>query len=299
VTSERRFESVAELDRLLAELQRIPCFRTAPDREIEASFAAYEAGDFGRLCEVWRELAQPTRAELPAHLRHAYAHAGKGPRMVNASIFLLTVRAVLRAGERFRSGLSPDVQRALHSEFPWLERRHEHIPAGHTPQFEFPRAFTDFIEHGDLDDSRARWQLAVGLNEVQQSCYSAHAAELFRLPELHRHAARERALAVNYFGHWAPRCSEDLWRETIAVLDALNAATFELVLGILPRAFALTGPLGIGARRAQWAEFVRGLDTPQWLEPPPRGNKAAAALHSRAPDGTSSTPLRRDDRGRL
>ena len=264
---DRRFESVRELDALLAQLQRIPCFRTATDDEVTTSFAAYESGDFDRLCAVWRERAEPTRAQLPAALGLAYRNAGWAPPMVNATIFLFSVRAVLRAGERFRGRLSPDVRRALHHEFPWLERRHEHIPPGYTPDFEFPAAFTRFIEHGDLDDSRARWQLAVGLNEVQQSTYSAFAAELFRLPELHRHAARERALAVNYFSHWAPRCSEALWRETIWVLDALNAATFELVLGLLPRALAPIGPLGIRARRTQWRSFVRALETPQWLHP--------------------------------
>jgi hypothetical protein len=266
---ERTFESVSDLDGLLAQLQRMPCFRTATERELAASFTAYESGDFERLCDVWREVAEPTRAAYPGSLHFVYANAGKAPRMVNAAVFLLSVRAVLRAGERFRSELSPEVRRSLHADFPWLERRHEHIPDGYTPRFEFPRAFTQFIEHGDLDDSRARWQLAVGLNEVQQSGYSAYAAKLFRLPELHRHAARERALAVNYFGHWAPRCSRDLWRETIWILDALNAAVFEMVLGILPRAFALTGSLGVVARRSQWAAFVRNLETPQWLEPHP------------------------------
>jgi hypothetical protein len=265
VSGSRVFESVADLDRLLARLRRIPCFRVATSEEVEATFATYQSGDFGRLCDVWARVSQPTRAELPAALRPAYAHAGKGPRMVNAAIFLLTVRAVLRAGERFRGRLSPAVRRVLHSEFPWLERRHEHIPAGFTPHFEFPPAFAQFIEHGDLDDSRARWQLAVGLNEVQQTCYSNFAAALFRLPELRRHAARERALAINYFSHWAPKCSVDLWRETIWVLDALNAASFELVLEWLPRTFVPIGPLGIRARREQWAAFVEGLDRPQWL----------------------------------
>jgi len=269
VNCSRVFESVADLDRLLTRLQRIPCFRTATEHEVEASFAAYRTGDFARLCDVWAEVAQPTRAELPVGLHSAYAHAGKAPRMVNASVFLISVRAVLRAGERFREGLSPQVRASLSNEFPWLERRHEHVPNGYTPKFEFPREFSEFIEHGDLDDSRARWQLAVGLNEVQQTCYSSFAAELFRLPELRRHAARERALAVNYFGHWAPPCTQDLWRETIWILDALNAAVFELVLGLLLRAFAPVGPLGIRARRRQWQEFVEGLDTAQWLEPVP------------------------------
>ena len=264
---DRVYEAVGDPDALLAELRTVPCFRVATEAEVARSFAAYQTGDFDRLCEVWRAVADPTRATIPAHLRPAYLHAGKAPRMVNASVFLITVRAVLRAGERFRGELAPAVQAVIRREFPWLEHRHEHIPPGYTPGFVFPRAFADFVEHGDLDDSRARWQLAVALNEVQQQAYSAFAAELFRLPELHRHAARERELALNYFGHWAPRCSEALWRETIWVLDALNAATFELVLGLLVHAFAPVGALGIRARRSQWRAFVAGLDTPQRLEP--------------------------------
>jgi len=267
LSRERVFESVPDLDGLLAQLQALPCFRVATDAEIDESFVAYQAGDFAQLCDVWQRVADPTRATLPEPLNSAYVHAGKAPRMVNAAVFLVTVRAVLRAGECFRAGLSPEVQRSLHTEFPWLERRHEHIPAGFTPPFEFPSAFARYIEHGDLDDSRARWQLAVGLNEVQQTAYSSFAAELFRLPELHRHAARERALALNYFGHWAPRCTHELWRETIHVLDALNAGVFEIVLGLIAQAFAPVGALGIRARRSQWRAFVEALDTPQWLEP--------------------------------
>lgn len=269
----RVFEAVPKLDEWLEQLRTIPCFRVATDEEIDASFAAYESGDFEQLCDVWARVAEPTRAEIPPAMRLAYAHAGKGPRMVNASIFLVTIRAVLRAGEQFRGTLSPEVQRSVHSEFPWLERRHEHVPNGFTPAFEFPAAFAQYIEHGDQDDSRARWQLAVGLNEVQQSWYSTYAADLFRLPDLRRHGARERALALNYFGHWAPRCTKALWRETIYVLDALNAAVFELVLGLLAQAFTPIGPLGIRARRTQWREFVAGLDVPQWLEPVPRAGQ--------------------------
>lgn len=274
MSGSRVFDSVAEPERLLDRLQRIPCFRTATEEEVRISFAAYQSGDIARLCDVWADVAQPTRARLPPLLAVAYENAGKAPRMVNASVFLISVRAVLRAGERFRETLSPELRAVLHSEFPWLERRHEHIPAGYTPAFAFPREFAEFVEHGKLDDSRARWQLAVGLNEVQQTCYSNFAASLFRLPELRRHAARERGLAINYFQHWAPKCTVELWRETIWVLDALNAATFELVLGLLARAFAPAGPLGIRARRAQWQDFLRGLDTPQWLLPPPDGKQS-------------------------
>ena len=193
----------------------------------------------------------------------AYAHAGKGPRMVNALVFLDSLRATLAAGERFRGRLSPSVHGIIHTEFPYLERRHEHVPAGDTPRFEFPDLFRDYIEWGDLDDTRARWQLAVSVNEVQQATYSDFAARLFRLPELHRHAERERELACNYLGHAAPRCTLDLWRETIHVLDALNAATFAFVCTkLLPRAMARA----IGRdRRAQWRSFVANLDTPQHL----------------------------------
>lgn len=265
----RTFEAIADLDGWLSELQTIPCFRVATDAEVEASFAAYAAGDIAELCAVWARVAEPTRAEIPPRMRSAYAHAGKAPRMVNASVFLSTLRAVISAGERMRNRLPPELQRALHSEFPWLERRHEHIPPGFTPPFEFPQAFQSYLEQGELDDSRARWQLAVSLNEVQQSAYSTFASGLFRLPELHRHAERERALAINYFGHWAPRCTEALWRETIYALDALNAAVFELVIPLIAQAFAPAGALGIRARRSQWRAFVQGLDTPQWLEPLP------------------------------
>jgi hypothetical protein len=256
---------------LLEELQALPYFREAPAVELEASYAAYERGDIPGLCRVWAEVAEPTRATLPPALRWAYAHAGKAPKLVNASVFLDSLRAALHAGERFRNRLSPELRAAVHTEFPYLEHRHEHIPEGSSPSFEFPAAFARFLEWGSLDDGRARWQLAVGLNEVQQCAYSDFAAELFGLPELHRHAERERELARNYFGHWAPHCTFALWRETIYVLDALNAATFELVCTkLLPRAMSPAAVFGSRARHAQWRAFVAGLDTPQRLLPPPK-----------------------------
>src|SRR5581483_3809912 len=82
---------------------------------------------------------------------------------------------------------------------------------------------------GDLDDARARWQLVCALNEVQQAAYSAHAAERFRLPELKRHAARERELALHYFAKWAPEASERLLRQCLFVLDGLNAQVFAMM----------------------------------------------------------------------
>jgi hypothetical protein len=260
---ERVYEARPNLDSVLMQLRALPYFREATHAEIEGSFAAYESGDATNLCRTWARIAEPTRASMPAALAWAYRHAGNGPRLVNATVFLDSLRATLAAGERFRSRLSPAVHTVIHAEFPWLERRHEHVPAGETPSFEFPQVFRDYIEWGERDDTRARWQLAVCLNEVQQATYSDFAARLFRLPELHRHAARERELACNYLGHGAPRCTFDLWRETIHVLDALNAATFEFVCTkLLPRALARglkSGP------RAQWRTFVANLDIPQHL----------------------------------
>ncbi|MFV8751668.1 hypothetical protein ACNOYE_14075 [Nannocystaceae bacterium ST9] len=263
---ERIFQATPELDARVDALRRQPYFREATPDEIDPTHAAYQAGDLEGLVATWQRVASPTRAELPGAMRWAYAQAGKGPRIVNALVFLVTLRAVLRAGERFRDTLAPAVREAIHTEFPWLERRHEHVPEGFTPRFEFPLVFREFLEWGDLDDSRARWQLAVGLNEVQQFAYSSFAAEHFCLPELHRHAARERAMAINYFRHWSPKCSKQLWRETIVVLDALNAAVFELVCrphGVF--AYAMQGAL---TQRGQWQAFVAGLDTPQWLLAP-------------------------------
>jgi hypothetical protein len=263
----RVFEARPDLDTLLTRLRALPYFREAPHSEIEGSFAVYESGDPDELCRTWARIAEPTRASMPAAFAWAYAHAGKGPRIVNATVFLDSLRATLAAGERFRGRLSRPVHDIVHAEFPWLEHRHEHVPAGETPRFEFPDVFRDYIEWGDLDDTRARWQLAVCVNEVQQSCYSDFAARLFRLPELHRHAERERELARNYLGHAAPRCTIELWRETIHVLDALNAATFDFVCNkLLPGAMAHA----IGSKpRAAWRTFVANLDVPQRLQAPP------------------------------
>lgn len=264
----RVFEARPDLDtHWLPRLRAVNYFREATPAEIEGSFARYEAGDIDGLLHAWATIAEPTRATMPATLRFAYAHAGKGPRHINAAVFLDSLSATLRAGERFRERLPADIKAVVCTEFPYLEHRHEHVPDCGAPSFEFPAVFDEYICWGGLANTRARWQLAVALNEVQQSCYSSYAAELFRLPELHRHAERERALARNYFGHWSPRCTIGLWRETIYVLDALNAATFEFVCTkLLPRAM-----LRSGAGRARWREFVAKLDTPQWLLPVPSG----------------------------
>ncbi len=105
-----------------------------------------------------------------------------------------------------------------------LERRHEHIPDGWTPPFDFPDVFQSFVDVPSLEEAKVRWQLAAAINEVQQCWYSRFAARIFHLPELLRHAEREEALAHNYFAHWSPPVTGALWAQTIWVLDALNAA---------------------------------------------------------------------------
>jgi hypothetical protein len=252
---------------ILPRLVRMPFFRMASDQEIDGSYEAYCRGDFAALCARWRELAQPTRADL-GPLVPFYDRAGWAPARANGLAFLATVRAVLRAGERLRARLSARTQAALAQEFPWLERRHEHVPAGWAPPFEFPDDFRLFIDAVGLDDARARWQLCAGMNEVQQQWYSRHAAERFGVPELARHGAREQALAVSYFAHWAPAATRALWRQVILILDALNAATFDLVCNRAPGAIIRYAVTGMITRRAEWRQFVAGLDREQWLMPP-------------------------------
>jgi len=258
---ERSFETG-----LLPRLAAIPFFRHATDEEIDRSYEAYRAGDFERLCDVWSACAQPTRAEL-GRLTKFYDRAGWAPARANGLAFLATVRAVLRAGEKFRGKLSARTRDALAKDFPWLEQRHRHIPDGWMPPFKFPDEFRLFIDALSLDDARARWQLCAALNEVQQQHYSRHAAERFGVPELERHAARERELAVNYFSHWAPNATRELWRQCILVLDGLNAATFDLLCNRAPGAFVGRAMAGMVTRGAEWRAFVAGLEKPQWLMP--------------------------------
>jgi hypothetical protein len=198
-----------------------------------------------------------------------YARAGLAPARASGLAFLATVRAALRAGERFRERLSARTQQALMQDFPWLEHRHEHIPDGWTPAFKFPDEFRLFVDALGIDDARARWQLCAALNEVQQQHYSRHAAERFGVPELAEHAARERQLAVNYLSHWAPAATRELWRQCILMLDGLNAATFDLVCHRETGAFVRHAMVGMVTRRGEWRAFVENLARPQWLMPVP------------------------------
>jgi hypothetical protein len=261
-------ESSPDFETQLApRLRALPFFRDPTDEEVDASYAAYVGGDFSLLCDVWRKIASPQRATLPPGLQRGYDHAGLAPRSMNAHGFLASVRAVLDAGIRFRAGLSAPTRHAMEHEFPWLEHRHEHIPAGWTPRFDFPPAFAAWIDVPDLDAARVRWQLAAGLNEVQQAHNSEDCARRFRLPELRLHAAREQALAINYLRHWAPDVTRALFRDCLFMLDGLNAAVFEMLCVERPGEMLRRSFTAAFTRRGEWRAFVDGLARPPWLLP--------------------------------
>jgi hypothetical protein len=253
----RRFEGDPDFNqRVLPVLVAQPFFRRATEDELSRSYEAYCGGSPAQLIEVWRAAAEPVRAELGPIFSRLFRGLGLLPKRINGLSFLATLRAVLAAGVRFRATLRPETQTALRTEFPWLERRHEHVPPGPAPHIDFPATFGQFIDGGDLDDARARWQLAAALNEVQQTVLSDRLAELYGLDELHLHAAREREMALSYFGHWSPEVDERLWQQCIFHLDALNARVFATTCSregprLLWRA-ALT-------RAPEWEAFVDGL----------------------------------------
>lgn len=262
------FEGDPEFEtRLLPEILATRCFREPTREEIDASYETYLTGDWEHLCDTWARVAQPTRATVPGHLEGFYNRSHWLPPIMNGLLFLASVRAALEAGVRARERFRPEAGECIKTEFPWLENRHEHIPPGYTPPFEFPDAFVSFIDAPTLDDVRARWQLCAAINEVQQTHYSAHGRERFRLPALARHAARERELALNYFGHWAPECSLELWKQCIYVLDALNAAVFDLIVRQRGLRLMANSVFGSVFGRAEWAQFEANLDTPQRLVP--------------------------------
>ena len=188
---------------------------------------------------------------------------------MNAQGFLASVRAALDAGVRFRAGLSGQTREAILRDFPWLENRHLHVPAGWTPRFDFPPEFAEWIDVPSLEAARARWQLATALNEVQQAHNSEDCARRFRIPELRVHAARERELAINYLSHWAPLVTRELFSECLFVLDALNAAVFAMLCRDRPGEMVGRSILGAISRRSEWRAFVGGLHQPQILLTPP------------------------------
>jgi hypothetical protein len=247
---------------LEARLKASPFFLGPSEREVRGSYEAYTSGDFARLCRVWSEIADPRRARLPGPAGLAYDGAHLVPRAANAYSFVACLRATLRAGDRFRGRLSPKVQTVLRTDFPWLDRRHEHVPDGWTPIFDFPTEFAEWIDAPSLDDMRARWQLATAMNEVEQAHYADHAAERFRLPELRRHGAREREMAINYFRHWAPRVTQELWRQCLAMLDGLNAAVFQMVCEDRRSEVIARSLVGAVTNAHEWRAFVAAMNRP-------------------------------------
>ncbi len=263
----RQFDGDARFDeRVLPSLLAQPFFLRASDEELTRSYAAYRSGDPAQLIDTWREIAEPTRATLGPVFASVFRKFRLLPKRINGLTFLATLRGVLAAGVRFRSRLRPATQNALRTEFPWLERRHQHIPPGYTPSFEFPPTFEQFIDGGDLDDARARWQLAAAFNEVQQTVFSDHLADLYGIAELHTHAERERELALSYLSHWSPNITESLFRQCVHHLDALNASVFQMTCG--PEGPKLIARALIKGN-SEWRSFIEAMDFPQWLLPLP------------------------------
>lgn len=254
-------------EQLVPQMEAMRYFQAPTDEEITPAYRAYMAGDPAKLVDVWRAMANPVRARMDDKQRKLYEMSGRLPKAVMGRAFLLLIRSVLEAGKQFRAKLPADVRTAMETEFPWLEHRHEHIPAGYTPPLEFPEVFASWLTSGSLDDARVRWQLAAALNEVQQTVYSADSARVFGIEELVTHADREKALAENYLRHWSPRVTKELFRQTIYVLDALNAAVFELSFDKLGPLMTVRAALGVVSAPAEWRSFVQGLERPQWLLP--------------------------------
>ena len=245
----------------------MPCFRAPTEDEVDVAYAAYRGGEFAHLCDVWKAHARAQRSTLSPWMQGGYELARVAPAAVNAHAFLASLRAVLDAGLRFRSGLSAPTRYALEHDFPWLEKRHQHIPPGWTPRFDFPVEFADWIDVPQLEEAKARWQLAASLNEVQQAHNSEDSARRFGLPPLRIHATRERELAINYLGHDAPAVTRALFRECLFLLDALNAAVFDMLCVRRPGEMVRYAVAAAFTERAQWRTFVDGLAQPQWLLP--------------------------------
>ena len=89
------------------------------------------------------------------------------------------------------------------------------------------------------------------------------------MPALARHADRERALALNYLTQWSPPCTRELWSQCIHVLDALNAAVFELVCMKMPFRLLLRSLRTAAFASEPWEEFCEAVDDPPWLSAPP------------------------------
>jgi hypothetical protein len=260
------YDAMPDFDaQILAPLQKDRFFRLATPEEIDHSYAVYP--DVERLISVWRETADPTRATLPEYNKSAFARAHLMPNLVNGLAFVVTTRAAIEAGKRFRQRLRPEVQKALERDFPWLENRHQHIPEGWTPACEFPAAIDPFFNDAEVADAKARWQLVAALNEVMAAASSRHLAKLLALPLLERQAEREEALAKNYFAHWSPEATHELWRQCILIIDGINAAIFATICDTQLRPILGYTFFKAPLHAREWKQFVAALDQPQWLLP--------------------------------
>ena len=68
-------------------------------------------------------------------------------------------------------------------------------------------------------------------------------------------------------GSGAPDATRELWRQCIFILDALNAATFDLLCNRAGGAFVARSLAGMFTRSGEWHAFVENLKKPQWLMP--------------------------------
>ena len=251
--------------RILTELQKNKFFRLAPESEIDAVWNAW--GDVDRMLAAWRENADPTRATLPSYNKSYFAKAHLAPNLVNGLAFIVTTRAAIEAGKRFRQRFRPEVRASLERDFPWLENRHQHIPEGWAPVCDFPPAIDPFFNDASVTDAKVRWQVVAAFNEVMAAASSRYMVKLFALPALERQAEREEALARNYFAHWTPQITRELFRQCILVIDGINAAIYEAVCvtqlkPILGYTF-FKAPL----HTREWKKFLAALEEPQWLLP--------------------------------
>jgi hypothetical protein len=261
--------SVENFEELVLEpLMRNEFFRIATDAEIDATFAAYQAArasrDISQLIRVWKGECEVTRGRLPLKNQIGFKRAHLLPAVSNGAAFLAISRSVIEAGKKLRARLRKEVFEALSRDFPWLEHRHEHIPQGWTPEFDFPDAIRLFLD-GDVEAVKVRWQLMTAMNEVIQSAYSHHLAGLFGIRELHVQADREEELARHYFSHWMPEVSREEWRQILLVLDGMNAATLEMCCTTRLGELLAYSASAVLLQRAQWQSFLDGLGRPQQL----------------------------------
>lgn len=254
---------------LSGRIRGLRCMRVPTEEEVQATWPHWRSGDVDALLRTWREVAEPIRATVPFPASVVHPRMGILPPRINGTVYLITVRAGLAAGVRFRDSLRPQARQVIATRFPWLEDRHQHIPDGPTPEVDFPDVFRAFIDVDDPEEVAARWQLAAAANEIQQAAFTRWTARAQRLPELVRHAEREEALARNYIGHWRPACTPALWRQTLWVLDALNAALFAWVVDEVAMWLMLRGTWD--ACGDTWDRFVHAMDEPPPLVPVPEG----------------------------